>query len=85
MSKGRKPEQLNKDSWTSWLLTFELNERRYVETTLEKYAKDMRVMNGPKSRRPKAWQMNYKTSLFTALSASSLTDIRYLICVERIA
>ena len=79
MPKGRKPEQLNKDSWSSWLSTFELNERRYVETTLEKYARDMRVINGRKK------QMIYKTSLFTALSASSLADIRYVICVERVA
>ena len=79
MTKGRKPGRLNKDSWASWLSTFELNERRYVETTLEKYAQDMRVINGRKK------QMSYKTSLFTALSASSLADIRYLICVERVA
>lgn len=85
MPKGRKPEQLNKDSWTSWLSTFELNERRYIETTLEKYAQDMRVINSPKSRRPKDWQMIYKTYLFTALSASSLADIRYVVCVERVA
>jgi hypothetical protein len=71
-------------SWNTWLATFEVGERRYVETTLDDYAQQMRTMNTPRSRRPSELAgCEFTTSLFTAVSASSAGDIRYLIAVER--
>jgi hypothetical protein len=75
-----------RSSWNSWLLTFELGERRYVDTTLERYASDMRTINTPKSRRPDIMiGLEFETTLFTAVSASKAGDVRYLIAVERVA
>lgn len=72
------------NSWNSWLSTFELGERRYLETTLEDYASTMRTVCTPLTRRPaaiKEWE--FTASLFTAVSAKPAGVIRYLICVER--
>jgi hypothetical protein len=74
-----------KNSWNGWLESFELGERRYEETGLEQYPNDMRTMNAPISRRPATLKKRkFKTELFTAVSAATSGDIRYLICVERI-
>jgi len=74
-----------KDSWNGWLETFELGERQYVESSLEQYPSHMRVMNTPKSRRPLTLKKReFKTELFTAVSANTAGNIRYLVCVERI-
>jgi hypothetical protein len=74
-----------KGSRNEWLGTFEVGERRYVETSLEKYSDDMSMLNAPKSRRPPILTgREFKATLFTALSAAMASDIRYLICVERL-
>jgi hypothetical protein len=74
-----------KDSRNGWLETFELGKRRYVETSLKTYPNDMRVLNTPKSRRPPTLKKReFKTELFTAVSANTAGNIQYLICVERI-
>jgi hypothetical protein len=74
-----------RNSWNSWLLTFELGERRYVDTTIVRYAHDMRTINTPKSRRPDMMAgLEFTTQLFTAISASNAGDVRYLIAVERV-
>ena len=74
----------NTGSWNSWLSDFHLGEKRYIETTSEDYARDMRTINTPLSRRPanmKDWK--FTTKLFTAIGAGDFKEIRYLICVER--
>jgi len=77
-------EAPNKGSWNTWLSTFELRERRYIESTLDRYQNQMRIMNTPKSRRPSQLHgLEFSTNLFTAVSAGKLGEIRYLICVER--
>ena len=74
-----------KGSWNEWLYEFKVGERRYVETTLETYAHDMRIINTPLSRRPEALTgFKFSTSLFTAFG-SDPRDIRRLLCVERVA
>ncbi len=68
-----------------WLNTFLVGERRYVETTLETYASDMRRVNTPKSRRPeKMLGVEFHTTLFTCVSLRAARDVRRLICVERV-
>lgn len=75
-----------RNSWNAWLATFEIGERRYVETSLADYAQCMRTMNTPRSRRPAVLDgREFTTNLFTAVSASTAGDIRYLIAVERTA
>lgn len=68
-----------------WLATFKVGEKRYVETSPDRYASDMRTINTPLSRRTGiVANMRFTTKLFTAVSAGKLGDIRHLICVERI-
>ncbi len=70
---------------SSWLSTFLVGERRYVETTLETYAADMRRINTPKSRRPeKLSGVEFHTTLFTCVSCRAAKDVRRLICIERV-
>lgn len=72
-------------SWNDWLSTFSARERRYVDTTLETYSSDMRVINTPKSRRPMILAgMEFKTQLFTAICAGNAGDVRYILSVERV-
>lgn len=71
-------------SWNAWLATFTLGERRYVETSLDDYARCMRTLNTPRSRRPPELDgREFTAALFTAVSASKAGDIRYLIAIER--
>jgi hypothetical protein len=72
-------------SWNSWLATFEPGERRYIETSLDDYKSDMRVINTPVSRRPEILlDRRFTVSLFTAVSTSRAGDVRYLLAVERV-
>lgn len=64
-----------------WLASFELGERRYVESSLEFYARDMRRVIP--FRRKASRNMRFRASAFTAVSASKLGDVRVLICVVR--
>lgn len=71
-------------SWNEWLSTFEIGERRYVETTIDAFPRDMSTINTPPSRRPASMRdWRFAASLFTAVGAGKAGDIRYLICVER--
>lgn len=68
------------------LLRMELGERLYFDTTLEDFASDMRTLNTPKSRRPPDLEgREFSTSLFTAVGVGKAGNVRYLICLERIA
>jgi hypothetical protein len=74
----------NAGSWNSWLSTFDVGERRYVETTLATYPRDMHNVNTPRSRRPVSMSgMSFSAALLTAVSARTAGDVRYLLCVER--
>lgn len=69
----------------SWLSTFEVGERRYFETTIDRYASDMRTHIYPRSRRPpEIKDAEFAANLFTAVSSRKASDVRYMICVERI-
>lgn len=79
--QGHSP---HKGSWNTWLIEFEVGERRYVETTLDKYLGDMRTINTPLSRRPAELHgREYTANLFTAVSAGKAGDVRYILCIER--
>lgn len=73
-------------SWNAWLSTFKVGERRYTETTPERYATDMSTRAAPPSRRPASIQgWRFESTLLTAIAVSRVGDVRYLICVERTA
>jgi hypothetical protein len=75
---------MHRDSWNAWLVEFEVGERRYVETTLEGFANDMRTINTPRSRRPAELDgREFSAALFTAVSNSRAGDVRYVLCIER--
>lgn len=66
----------------AWIASFKVGERRYVETSLRRYAQDMRAL--VPYRRNQAAAMVFRLNSFTAASASKLGDVRFLICVERV-
>lgn len=77
-------QSINANSWNEVLLLMQVGERRYYETTPERYGHDMRVMNVPVSRRPDYMRSRkFTTTLFTAVG-SPCTNIRYIICLERV-
>lgn len=62
-----------------------IGERAYAETLLEDYAATMRKINTPKSRRPVALAgAQFSTTLMTCIG-SRAGDVRYLVCIERVA
>lgn len=73
-------------SYASQLLTYEAGERRYFETTLAASGAEMSRRLVPRSRRPEGLRgREFRASLHTAVAASNAADVRYLICIERIA
>lgn len=76
----------HKGSWNSFLLGFAVGDSQLVETTLENYAHDMRVMNVAPSRRPaKTRYWVFETRLYTCVGAAGAGDIFYLIRITRTA
>lgn len=73
-------------SWNAFLSSMlYVGQREYIETTATDYAHVMRTVNTPKSRRPKEMAgMKFSTTLWTAVGPKA-GNIRYLVCVERIA
>ena len=70
-------------SHVSDLARLQPGERMYRETTLERYANDMRAMSVPRTRRPPELAgREFEARLFTAVGTRA-GDVRYLICVER--
>ena len=56
----------------------------WFETTLEQRAAHQRALAVPRSRRaPEMKERTFATTVFTAVSASKVGEIRYLIRVER--
>lgn len=81
---SRNAGSMHAGSWNSFLATLDVGERRYIETTVDRYGADMRTINTPASRRPEVLKgRKFSTCLFTAVSSSKAGDIRYLICIER--
>ena len=80
-----KPRNPTPGSMNDWLFSFEVGERRWVETTLETYKRDATVYVSPACRRPEPMEgMQFCGSLHTAISAKTAGDITYLLCVERV-
>lgn len=80
-----KRKSPNPGSHNDWLATFAVGERRYLETTPEDYPQTMRTVNTPVTRRPAVLQgREFSASLFTAIAARKVGEVRYLICIERV-
>lgn len=76
---------LHKNSRSARLAALMPMDTLWVETTLKSYQNDMRMWNVAKSRRPAELDgKEFRTSLFTAVSAAHAGHIQYLIKVERI-
>lgn len=77
---------IRKGSRFHTLSLLEVGQRAYLETTADLYPSMMRSLNPTSSRRPAELQSKtFTTSLFTAVSASKLGDVRLLVCVERLS
>lgn len=62
-------------SWNEWLSTFDVGERRYVETALDAYPRAMSTINTPPSRRPENMRdWRFAAGLFTAARAYRMAD-----------
>jgi hypothetical protein len=81
MSAQRTPRQPNPGSTNEWLTSFNVGERRYVETTQETYQVDMSRLNTPPTRRPSTMAtMEFTCSLIKAIDGF---NVQLLIRVER--
>ena len=62
-----------------------VGEVLYFETTQDRWKSDMRSFHIPKARRSaELREKEFKTSMFTAVSAKMIGEIRYLLAVERV-
>lgn len=78
--------KLTEGSVQHWQSTFSVGEVRWKPTTLDRYQRDQRELNGAKSRRVDAMKdWKFVVGLYTAVSSSKAGDIHYLIRVERLA
>lgn len=76
---------MHKNSRSARLAAMMPMDTLWVETTLKSYPNDMRMWNVAKSRRPAELEgKEFRTSLFTAVSAANVGRIQYLLKVERI-
>ncbi len=72
-------------SLNNLLASLAVGDHIYIETTLELYQGIQRRVT-LSSRYPAAMaDMRFTSSLFTAVSASTAGDVRYLVCVKRLA
>lgn len=85
LKKRRNRVTHNRGGGPAWLLTFEIGERRWVETTLDSVSKDRSQLIYPQHLKSgELMHMKFKTSLHTAVGTKA-GDIHYLIMVERIS
>ena len=76
---------MHKESSAARLASLAVGGRLYLDTTPERYPSDMRIALVPRSRRPaELSSRKFRAQVLTALGFS-LGDIRYLICIERVA
>lgn len=84
--KGSKGAGMRDGSTAHWLSSFDVGERRYTETTLATYERDMRQLNMPSTRRPDILKDRvFQCRLFTSIAAADVSDIRYIIATERLS
>ncbi len=85
MKRGAKLGSVHRGSYSAQLIDMEVGERRYRETSLERYGYDMRQAVVARTRRTKILRSReFVAGLYTAVSSSRAGDVRYLICVERV-
>ncbi len=66
------------------LSKLQVGGRLYVERTADDYMK-LQSLSTLKTRRPASMaEMEFTSSVFTAVSASRVGDVRILVCVERV-
>ena len=81
----RKPHKAHAGSRNAILAAMQVGDRRYVETTPEKYQATMRLENTPNTRRPPELEgRKFRTTLYTAVGAGKVGNIKYVICIERL-
>ena len=74
----------NEKSLNNLLASLTVGEQLYIETTLELYQGIQRRVT-LSSRYPQAMtDMRFTSNLFTAVSASTAGDVRYILCVKRL-
>jgi hypothetical protein len=72
-------------SLNTLLASLAVGESRYLETTLADYkGVQRRVTLSSRYPEPMA-HMRFSSSLYTAVSASTAGDVRYLVCIKRLA
>lgn len=85
--RGRKPgvKQKAHEGSASWRLAqLEVGESFFRETTLDRWAHDMRMWSVPRTRRPVELQgKEFTAALYTAMGNSKAGDIRYVLCMTR--
>ena len=82
----RKSRAPGKGSVHEKLARLDVGELHWFETTLADYAVLQRSVRVTNTRRPLATRgMEFTSKLFTAVGAGSASDIRYLVCAERVA
>lgn len=82
--KGRQKGSVAVGSYNAILLEFAAGERRYYETTMARWPKDMSRRNAPRSRRPPALDgRKFTCTLLTAVSNSSV-ETRMLLSLDRV-
>jgi len=78
-----QPEKTEK-SLNQVLASLAVGENRYIDTTLDTNLGLQRRVT-LSSRYPEPMKhMHFTSSLFTAVSASSASDVRYLVCITRL-
>ena len=90
MKRGRKigfKEPLpRKGGIPEWLYSFEVGEKRYVDTTADGWSATMRGILPHKSRWVEAMQdYKFTANVLTCVSVGHVGDVTYLIRVERTA
>lgn len=84
MKRGAKPGTTREGSAQHRLATMGVGDVHWIETSLERWNHDMRVISVPRTRRlGVAPGAEFTTRLYTAVGASSAGDIHYLIRLER--
>lgn len=84
-TRGRKLGQVGEGSNTAWLVAAEVGDRRYIETDEKNYGTVQSRALVPRSRRPASLEgKEFITTVFQAVSAKKIGEVRILVCIERI-
>lgn len=67
-----------------WLISFEINEKRYIPVTAEEHKKVVKGLHTVFSTRPEHIKhMAFSANLGTVVINSNAGEVHYVVCVER--